>query len=98
VPERTMRIYNGQETLPRLHALIERLGTDEQRKRVWILTGQDGPSRSYKPAENSMYMAEALVIAYEMIGELQMEVTQLRQMVAGLTELPTRRSQENPKE
>src|SRR5687767_8943842 len=94
-------IHPGRDSLPHIHSLVERFGTDEQKRRLWRIVGEGGPGTSYRPMENAMFTQEALAIAIEMIGELQMEVVQLRAMVAGLTDVETRqasaRSQEAEK-
>jgi hypothetical protein len=71
------------DSLIRLHELVVRHATPEQRERLLRLTGGSVPSRAYRPMENSLYMAEATAIAFE---QLFKEVAELRAMVRALLE------------
>jgi hypothetical protein len=74
---------SGFDSLVRLHELVVRHGTDEQRERLLSLTGGGVPSRSYRPMENSMYLSEATAVLFE---QLFKEVAEVREMVKALLE------------
>jgi len=83
-----MRDNRDFDSLPRLHALLIPRATDEQRERLHRLTGGAAPSRAYKPLENSLYLAEAVAVAFEQLFREQREQ---REMLEALMELETKK-------
>jgi hypothetical protein len=74
---------NGFDSLPRLHELLIPRATPEQRQRLNRLTGGGPPSTAYKPVENSLYLAEAVAVAFEQVFREQREQ---REMLEALME------------
>jgi hypothetical protein len=59
----------GTAALQRLHDLVEEHGTDAQRQKLDKIAGGRVPSPARAPLEFEVYLAEALVAAFEIFGE-----------------------------